>query len=79
MDSATPTFAKLLAQDCDLILPTTDDAVIAALHSYGVLFSKRSKKEEAVAARADLLAGVAWIHTNHASLSADLARASKKQ
>ena len=79
MSIAAYSFAELLAQDCDHEIPSTDALVIAALNAYGAVFKKRGKTAEAIASRADLLAGLTWLHTNHATLPIDLARASTSQ
>ena len=73
------TFAELLAADSFDAIPDSDAETIKVLESYGVSFSKRGKSEAAVAARADLLAGIVWLHINHTTLNTDLARASPDQ
>jgi hypothetical protein len=57
-----PSFADLLAADSDFVMPTTDAEVKDALDSFGASF-KKTRGDANVAARADLLAGLALLHT----------------
>ena len=59
-------------------MPGTDKDIIASLDAYGVSF-KKTKGAVAIAARADLLAGVAWLNTNHSTLNTSLAASSFDQ
>jgi hypothetical protein len=69
--SANPalSFADILAAESDYALPATDAEVQAALVSYGAIF-KTTKSKLQVAARADLLAGLALLHTHHRDAAA---------
>ena len=58
-----PSFADLLAADSDFVMPTADIVVQAALASFGAVF-KKTRGDANVAARAELLAGLALPHTN---------------
>jgi hypothetical protein len=58
-------FADILAAESDYVLPSTDAEIQAALVAYGAIF-KSTKGKAQVAARADLLAGLALLHTHHA-------------
>ena len=64
--SAKPalSFADILAAESDYALPATDVEVQAALVSYGAIF-KTTKSKLQVAARVELLAGLALLHTHH--------------
>ena len=59
-----PSFAHILAAESDYVMPATDKEVQAALVSFGADF-KKQKGEANVAMRADLLAGLALLHTHH--------------
>ncbi len=52
-------FALLLRADSEHPLPDSDPDVIAALTTYGAVFSKLKKH---AAERLDLLAGLMWVH-----------------
>jgi hypothetical protein len=67
-----PSFADLLAADSDFVMPTTDAEVKDALDSFGASF-KKTRGDANVAARADLLAGLALLHTHHGNLGPLLA------
>ena len=63
---STLSFADILAAESDYVMPTTDAEIQAALVSYDATF-KTTKSKAQVAARADLLAGLALLHTHHAN------------
>jgi hypothetical protein len=73
-----PSFATLLAEDSDFALPASDPKAIQSLIAYGAIFS-RAKKEPKPTERLEILAGMLWLHTNHASPHTALARASAAQ
>ena len=75
---ADSSFAALLAEDSDVVPPATDKEVIELLTAYGAHFS-RAKKEPKPTERREILAGMLWLHTNHAILHTALARASANQ
>ena len=58
-----PTFADMLAADSDFVMPTDYKGVQAALTSFGAIFKKTRGDP-----RADLLAGLALLHTHHLNL-----------
>ena len=62
-----PTFADMLAADSDFVMPTDDKDVQAALTSFGAVF-KTTRGDPHIASRADLLAGLALLHTHHLNL-----------
>jgi hypothetical protein len=72
------TFAVLLVADSEYILPMVDKEVQVVIAAYDLTF-KRTKGEANVAFRADLLAGIAWLHLYHADLGAVLKRISADQ
>ena len=57
-------FADILAADSNYVMPTTDKEVQAALASFGADFNKK-KGDANIATRADILAGLALLHTHH--------------
>ncbi len=59
-----PSFADILAAESNFVMPSTDMEVQAALASFGADFNKR-KGDANIATRADLLAGLALLHTHH--------------
>ena len=61
-------FADILAAESDYVMPTNDLGVQAALVSFGAVF-KKLRNDANVAARADLLAGLALLHTHHHDLT----------
>ena len=73
-----PSFADLLAADSDFVMPTTDKEVQAALDSFGAIF-KKTRGDANVAVRAELLAGLALLHTHHLDLAPLLAALSPPQ
>ena len=73
-----PLFADLLGADSDFVMPTTDIDVQEALASFGAIF-KKTRGDANVAARAELLAGLALLHTNHRDLAPLLATLSSAQ
>ena len=73
-----PSFADLLAADSDFAMPTTDKDVQAALDSFGATF-KKTRGDANVAVRAELLAGLALLHTHHLDLAPLLAALSSPQ
>ncbi len=71
-----PTFADLLAADSDFVMPTTDPEVQVALASFGASRAgffwckfKKTKSQPNIEARAELLAGLALLHTHHLNLA----------
>ncbi len=62
-----PTFADMLAAESDFVMPTDDQGVQAALTSFGAIF-KKTRGDPHIATRADLLAGLALLHTHHLNL-----------
>ena len=73
-----PSFAVLLAADSDFAMPTTDKDVQAALDSFGAIF-KKTRGDANIAVRAELLAGLALLHTHHRDLAPLLAVLSSAQ
>ena len=71
-------FADLLAADSDFVMPTADKDVQDALTSFGAAF-KKTRGDIHAAARADLLAGLALLHTHHADLGPVLPNLSAAQ
>ena len=65
--NAAPSFADILAADSAYDMPADDKGVRVALDSFGVVFIKR-KGDASDAVRADLLAGLALLHTHHLNL-----------
>ena len=59
-----PSFADILAAESNYVMPSTDKEVQAALISFGADFN-RKKGDANIATRADLLAGLALLHTHH--------------
>jgi hypothetical protein len=64
---AAASFADILAAESDYVMPSGDGDVKAALESFGVVFNKRPGDAN-VKIRADLLAGLALLHTHHLNL-----------
>ena len=65
--NAAASFADILAAESDYNLPADDKDVRVALDSFGAIFNKR-KGDASDATRADLLAGLALLHTHHLNL-----------
>jgi hypothetical protein len=65
---AAASFADILAAESDYVMPSSDGDVKAALESFGVVFNKRPGDAH-VKTRADLLAGLALLHTHHLNLA----------
>jgi hypothetical protein len=65
---AAASFADILAAESDYVMPSSDGDVKAALESFGVVFNKRPGDAH-VKTRADLLAGLALLHTLHLNLA----------
>jgi hypothetical protein len=80
MAAAIPeiSFNALLHADSEQVLPEDDAGVIAALHTYGVVF-KGTRGAANADNRIDLLAGIMWIHCHIGDISTVLANASVAQ
>ena len=65
--NAAPSFADILAAESAYDMPADDKGVRVALDSFGAVFIKR-KGDSSDAVRADLLAGLALLHTHHLNL-----------
>ena len=60
-------FADILAAESDFVMLTNDKDVQAALASFGAFFQKKHRDANIVD-RAELLAGLALLHTHHLDL-----------
>ena len=65
---AAASFADILAAESDYVMPSSDGDVKAALESFGVVFNRRPGDAH-IKTRADLLAGLALLHTHHPNLA----------
>jgi hypothetical protein len=69
-------FPVLYAEASDDPLPATEGDVVAALAVYGAKFQRGKAHKDK---RADLLAGIRWLHASHDVIAAELLRASPEQ
>ena len=62
--AAKTTFLSLFAEESAAALPSGDTEISAALDAYGAIYKNGSTKKQKEA-RAELLAGLSWLHLNH--------------
>ena len=67
MANIGPTFADMLPADSEFVMPTSDKDVQAALVSFGAVF-KTTRGDTHISERAELLVGLALLHTHHLNL-----------